>query len=89
MTNKKTIIDTEDYNQLCELIDSTLKYVPTEFRGSKAVFFNQIVDKYENATNTTMVCMTQKDFNRLFDLKKDVTDIMARMVCKEVSENDK
>jgi hypothetical protein len=33
--------------------------------------------------------MTQKDFDRLFDLKKDVADIMSRMVCMEVSENDK
>ncbi len=89
MSNGKVIIDTEDYNKLCELIDSTLKYVPTVFRESKTVFFNQIVNKYENATNSTMICMTQKDFNTLFDIKKDVADIMARMVCKEVSENDK
>ena len=89
MTNGKVIMDTEDYNQLCELIDSTLEYVPIVFRESKTAFFNRIVDKCENATNVTMVCMTQKDFNTLFDIKKDVADIMARMVCKEVSENDK
>ncbi len=89
MSNGKVIMDTEDYNQLCELIDSTLEYVPTVFRESKTAFFNRIVDKYENATNVTMVCMTQKDFNILFDIKRDVADIMARMVYKEVSENDK
>ncbi len=89
MTNEKITIDTEDYNKLCELVDSTLKYVPTVFKEGRTVFFNRIVDKYENSKNVTMVCMTKKDFNRLFDIKREVTDIMARMVYKEVSENDK
>ncbi len=89
MTNEKITIDTEDYNKLCELVDSTLKYVPTVFKEGRTVFFNRIVDKYENATNVTMVCMTKKDFDRLFDLKREATEIMAKMVCKGVSENDK
>ena len=89
MANETVIMDIEDYNKLCELVDSTLKYIPSAFRENKNVVFNRIVDKYENSKNVTMVCMTQKDFDRLFDLKKDVADIMSRMVCMEVSENDK
>ena len=83
MANETVIMDIEDYNKLCELVDSTLKYIPSAFRENKNVVFNRIVDKYENSTNVTMVCMTKKDFER------EVVGIMARMVCKGVSENDK
>ena len=89
MANETVIMDIEDYNKLCELVDSTLKYIPSAFRENKNVVFNRIVDKYENSTNVTMVCMTKKDFDKLFDLKREVVGIMARMVCKGVSENDK
>ena len=62
MTNEKITIDTEDYNQLCELVDSTLEYVPTAFREDKTVFFNRIVNKYENSTNETLV-MNYDDYH--------------------------
>lgn len=36
------------------------------------------------ATKKTMVCMDRTDFDKLFELKKEVVGIMSRMVCKEV-----